>query len=646
MMKTAKGILFFIALLFANGTDAQEEENAVRADSSGIVVADAGDSSGSGGEDIPGYPLNLREDDLSSFEVLDSIADHSRFIFTGEDHRVEKLNTTLELKMMKYLNSRGYRYYLMEAGFASQWLLNRYAVDKDSAAGEVLKNYYSPHFFNMFAGIRKLNDSLPQEQKIHAVALDIERDVPLALRMLWMLLPQQEVSDSMEMFVESLKMFAAIQEARAKDEKENFTGGKDLFDFAEYGDDFPYEGEYVFTEEKYFYFRMVTTVRDLTDRFRKNKEGFEDLLESNYTLFEKVIGELENWLVWINYEQNEMPQSWVYREQYMERNFREFFSGHPEGKGFGQFGRCHITRITKVGDCGFAFFTSLNKRLINKMPELKNKLVSIGIFYPDLEKDRDYKGNKGIESLADRALPGTATLFIDAKELGEQEIAEKFSCIIVVKSTVRDKRSRTKPGGIREKQVRKGIELIRGGKQFDFSNLNAQLRYDLPSRLDFWQIGLDMRINGGFCTKSAFTVYSGNTSRLGDSAEISLGGWNYHALYGKDLMKASWLDLVPMLGFGIEQLSYKETRHDLSSAYFGNAMRTEYRNPAFYFDGRLELNLNIRFFSLKAFGGYALDVSKQKWRQHNRLVSTSPSTSLSGYYFGFGVSFYNTSWRR
>jgi len=127
-------------------------------------------------EEAIAYPLNLETENLSSFQVLDSIADHNRFIFTGEDHRVEKFNTTLETKMMQYLNTKGYQYYLMEAGWVSAYMVNRYILSGDSAAEQILSTYYSHNFFEMFKGLKLTNDSLAPDKKITAVGLDIERD--------------------------------------------------------------------------------------------------------------------------------------------------------------------------------------------------------------------------------------------------------------------------------------------------------------------------------------------------------------------------------------------------------------------------------------------------------------------------------------
>ncbi|MDX5320010.1 MAG: erythromycin esterase family protein, partial [Bacteroidota bacterium] len=182
-------------------------------------------------EDVIAYPLNLESPTLGSFQVLDSIADHNRFIFTGEDHRVEKLNTTLEMKMMQYLSTRGYRYYIMEAGWVSAWMVNRYIVDGDSAAEQILSTYYSRNFFNMFKGMKETNDSLKEGEKIRAVGLDIERDAPLALRSLLLMLPDQQAPDSLEMFVESLKILSNIHIQQAMEYAKNASDDDELFDF-------------------------------------------------------------------------------------------------------------------------------------------------------------------------------------------------------------------------------------------------------------------------------------------------------------------------------------------------------------------------------------------------------------------------------
>lgn len=594
-------------------------------------------------EDVISYPLNLETDNLSSFQVLDSIAENSRFIFTGEDHRVEKFNTVLEMKMMQYLNTKGYQYYLMEAGWVTAWMVNRYIVDGDSAAEQILSTYYSGNFFALFQGLKETNDSLAPDKKTRAVGLDIERDAPLALRSLLLMLPDKQAPDSLEMFVESLKILAAIHIEQAKEYSENQDNSGDMYDFGGYEFDMDYED---YDEEieapKYFYFNMMKTIQDLTQRFRLKEPEFKTYLGENYTDFERAIKEMENWLVWIGYEKNELPQSWVYREQYMEGNFRSMFKDKPEAKGFGQFGRCHITRVTKVGDCGFAFFSSLNKRIITKMPELENRLSSIAIFYGGLDNHNRVQDNGNVNDLIKLTERGTVNLFMDLQDYGDEMLRTKFSSVIVVKSNNYSDEMEYDEDGDYDSNTESDAGFF-----FDFNVVQRTLDMgSFNTFTNFGSKGVFLNYEIGMTTQmdrmvgnTAFGFFPEVRSMVGDSSNQSLKGWNFRYAIGGDLFRSKHIELSPTLGIGYMQLRFTEERKTGSLTPFGTPYFTEFTNPAFLLDGRLNLGLFFGFVKIQSFVGYTLDVSKSSWRQQKNLIIDGPKTKFSGMYTGVGVCF-------
>lgn len=593
-------------------------------------------------EDAVSYPLNLETEDLATFQILDSIADQNRFIFTGEDHRVEKFNTVLEMKMMQYLNTKGYNYYLMEAGWVSAWMVNKYILEGDSAAEQILSTYYSKNFFALFRGLKETNDKLPIGRKIQAVGLDIERDAPLALRSLLMMLPNKQAPDSLEMFVESLKILSGIHIEQAKEYSENQDNSEDMFDFGGYSFDFDeeeFEGAEV---PKYFYFNMMNTIQDLTQRFRAKEAEFKVYLGDGYPDFERAIKEMENWLIWIEFERNELPQSWVFREQYMEGNFRNMFKDKPEAKGFGQFGRCHITRVTKVGDCGFAFFSSLNKRIITKMPELENQLTSIGIFYGGLDDQNGLKDNGNISDLIDLTENGEVSLFLDLNDYGDEMLRSKFSSVIVVKSN--NYSSRTDFEEYEEEEDYKSKPKF--GVSFDFNVVQRNL--DMKSFNQFTQFnsnGLFTNYEIGTTTmigqtvgNAAFGFYPAIRKEFGDTAKLGLKGWNFRYTWGRDLLRSRNFDLTPEIGIGYTQFTYTEERTSAGTTLFGTPNYTEFVNPAFLLDARLNAGIILGIFEVRGFVGYNLDVSKKSWKQQDNPIVDGPKTSFSGVYTGFGAS--------
>lgn len=596
-------------------------------------------------DDMVAYPLNLGTENLSSFQVLDSIAEHNRFIFTGEDHRVEKFNTTLEMKMMQYLNTKGYQYYLMEAGWVSAWMVNRYILTGDSAAEQILSTYYSHNFFEMFKGLKMANDSLAPDKKITAVGLDIERDAPLALRSLLLMLPDKQAPDSLEMFVESLKILSAIHIEQAKEYAKNADNSDELYDFGGFSFEFDMDDmEEEDDSPKYFYFNMMRTIRDLTQRFRSKESEFKDYLGDGYPEFEHAIKEMENWLVWIGYEKDELPQSWVYREQYMEGNFRAMFKDKPEAKGFGQFGRCHITRITKVGDCGFAFFSSLNKRIITKMPELNNQLSSIGIFYGGLDGQNKNGDNGNIEDLIRLTDKGSANLFMDLNDYGDELLKTKFSAVIVVKSN-KFKEESTYEGDVDYKKKKDpnlsySFDVNYINRTLDFGSFNQFTNFGTGQfqPLRIIEFGSTITIKRLVVNMAYGQILQTENFPGNDTTNQTIGGYTLRYTYGKDLLRSKAFEFTPEIGIGFIRLKYTEERKNAENSLFGTPYYTEFYNPAFILDGRVNFGVILGVFEVRAFAGYNFDVSKEAWKQNKNLVFDGPKTSYTGLYTGVGVS--------
>lgn len=608
-----------------------------------------------GDKDINGYPLGLgREEGVESFEILDSIATHNRFIFTGEDHRVEGLNTRLEARMMQYLHSKGYDYYLLEAGYATSWMVNQVIQKNNDTLRESLKNYFSPNFYQLFTELEKLNLGKDSRKPIEAVGLDIERNIPIALKMLRYLLPEKSTPDSLEMFTESLRILSSIHEAQGKDNYEAYDEYQDIFEFGTFNFEFSdIDDSYEYQEEKYFFFNSYKTVQELTKEFRRKEQEFKSFLRDNFSDFERVIKELENWQIWIKYEMDGMPQSWVYREQYMEGNFKSFFQDKPEAKGFGQFGRCHTTRITKAGDCGFAFFSSLNKRIITKMPELKNQVASIGIFYPGIEYGNDYTDNGNISELIEASPKGKATLYIDLPDYADSVLQEKFSAIIVAKSNTASSNVNYNADPFMDEEFRIGFIAGYQFQNINFNKFNAGTNFGIKSPVGFVEFGYAVHQNNGFwienslgfMTKSQSTFNSDSIPGNGQfaSRNMTLRGWNYRYSLGGDLLSPRWIDLAPMAGFGYQHLVYEEELINGTQTSLGSNASTKFTNPSFYLDFRLNLNFNSRWITLSTYTGYLLDLSDSRWLLNRQKVNSNVRTSQNNWFYGatLGINFNN-----
>ena len=114
-----------------------------------------------------------------------------------------------------------------------------------------------------------------------------------------------------------------------------------------------------------------------------------------------------------------------------------------------------------------------------------------------------------------------------------------------------------------------------------------------------------------------------------DTTRQTIGGYNFRYTYGKDLLRSKIFELTPEVGI---------ERKNADNSLFGTPYYTEFYNPAFLLDGRLNFGMIFGLFELRGFVGYNYDVSKESWKQQKNIVADGPKTSYTGLYTGVGLS--------
>jgi len=583
-----------------------------------------------------GYALDIKNNkDFSTFNVLDEYIKNKRLIATGEDHTYEEFNTDLELKMFQYANNNGFNTYVIEGGFASAWWLNKY-IEGDSLYVTLQQNYYSKHFLKLFDGLKEINQS--SKTKIKVVGIDIERNTSLILKLMSMLLPDNKpVPDSLSVFAESLKIIAALEEEEIKKGKI----ARDKEDADSEDDDSEDSEEVMYN----FNFHLVNTVKGIVKDYRLSPKLTKEYLGNNHELFEKLVFELESWLQWIAYEEEYMTQSWAFRELYMERNLRNLMSD-TSNKCFGQFGRCHISQIPSMRDCSFAFFSSLLTRLISNKPELRSQMLSIGMFYPNKEKKQELLDNGGIQSFFDLTEEGKVTLFTETDSSKESQLSQRFDMIIVNKSDVyEDSLNSKKPKSFHKTTKQKRHEftaLAFGTTLFDFNSLESVFGQKTQSIKPHFALVWGSKRNGGFSAATEIGFWLNQHTDLADTGRISITGFNFKFLVGKDLIPHEKVDFIPYLGFGLSNLTLRHREKGQALGIFNNHKEMIYQNPGLMLEVRIENTYYFgkkNLFHLGYFAGYAYDFSKKHWRTESSLLTKGPETSLSGLYASFCLGF-------
>ena len=165
--------------------------------------------------------LNLKDDnDFTGFELYkDSLENYSIFI-NGENHLYTKSNAALQLKMLKYLHQNAdVKTLLLELGWSRGYIITKYIQTGDSTLLPAIKNYSWQYYAKMVESLKLYNDSLPQDQKISVVGIDVERFNNMAVKAMQMQMPKRGFKtphDSIEMSIESLEALDFYLETSSK----------------------------------------------------------------------------------------------------------------------------------------------------------------------------------------------------------------------------------------------------------------------------------------------------------------------------------------------------------------------------------------------------------------------------------------------
>lgn len=102
------------------------------------------------------------------FDFFDHAAENSSLILLGEMHHTQEIYD-LEFEFIKYLNKFGYRNVILEIGYSSRYLIERYLETGDET--------YYPLIFDEGGLIKKIyeyNKELPEDKKISVWGFDVD----------------------------------------------------------------------------------------------------------------------------------------------------------------------------------------------------------------------------------------------------------------------------------------------------------------------------------------------------------------------------------------------------------------------------------------------------------------------------------------
>ncbi len=583
----------------------------------------------------------LNNDSFQEFAFLDTIAPKYKIFMTGENHSFVNFNTKLELKLLRYLNKTvGLRNFVLELGPARAHYMNLYITTGDSSAYKKLEATTGKNYLKFYRMLKNYNQSLPDSLKIKVWGVDVERFNDLATIWVSDLLPEQDIPDQIRIPVESIKSLGNY--LISKGINASRTEYNSTWSF--------YDPNYVSTE------RSIKTFINYYDSLKLDFTqwlGNEKIAE-----LDEAVLTLREYLQWEEYEGTTFQYNW--REENIYRKYLKIIQNDPEGRFFGQFGRCHSSLARQEGECNWYHYNSVINRLVTRGDStLKDKIFAVGIFYSNLtfyssegsarETDEErIAAKEEVEAITELTDDESLTFVEIQKRREDYPILNKRFQMVLVNNDY----------PITEDEFEDSIDdenynyanyhspwfIIKAGASTlnlnGLSNLNNTLNSINGSSLGkfieayYFELGTILPdIDEGPAVK-----FVGAYANLGpliqnDSLSIKAHYYSFGEEFTIGFGGSNFL-IGPTFGVNYSSMVLKQ-RVASDRLFQNNENNTQiFRNPSINLNLGLSLELRIlRIFGIGAKFGYSADLSNQKWRQNGRtLDNMSEKFSHSGLY--------------
>lgn len=574
-------------------------------------------------------------DDFSSFSILDSILEDYRVFFIGENHVFRHSNQQLQLKMFRYLYyNAGVRTLLLEFGYSSGWLMNKYIQSGDTALYQIFDDYAYKAWAEFVMNLAEFNLSLDSNDRIEVIGIDVERFKTIPLKVLALQIPEDKpIPSEISLSVESLISLVRYLDKQAKDDEQE---------------------DYFFSYQTYDVSNHVNLFVEEYDSLRSYYKEYLD--PEAFIVFDSTMVSLKHHLIYEDYKDKRLAQGFIYRERYMYDQFTRVLHQNPEGKFFAQFGRCHVGKVLQEEACTWHNFNSVAKR-INTSPDttINGMVCSIGTFYPNSESYEDESDE--IDRLDDIvAMAGDDGLTLIGMAEGNEvfdQLRGMYQFVIINQNTPADEMEAEEDDmwdGLVEELSPSGAFRIGLGytlRRTDFRQLNTAISL-YPGASSFITENTELSADFGYNSNGFFTLL-GYRQMLpqkilnGDLEVMRLGRWGaYYSLGVGNLERRVGFSAQANFAYERMNLSIDESNNPsaVGTSLFGDPLKSAYHRNAFTIGGQIGYHVNLlKVVPIELFAGYNLDVTSPKWTQQKLVAENSPDTRLDGFYAGVALIF-------
>lgn len=572
----------------------------------------------------------ISETPIVGLNQLDSIVKNYTIFFTGENHTYTKENNHIELEMLKYLNKQvNVQHFIIELGYARGYMLNAY-INDDTSYFKCLRATTATKYIELYKALRTLNQSLPIEKRIQVHGVDVERFTDDAPILLSALLPKNtEVPKAIEFEIEVLKTFAEYAMTH--------------YNKYSYATDEPYNNIY-----SYSYYNDKWTIDSIINQYKAKRLNYETYLGANYATFEKVMNSLVELRKWQGYAQ--LPHQIVFRERSIYDNISLLMKQYPEGKFYGQFGRCH-TGFGTDNTCNWYKLNSTAIRLNEGIA--KGKTLSIGLFY-NVDKKSVFENSQIDEELKSYLLTEcSGTSILTKVASSDTFLIKQFPYILYNNPCGKGKSSSNK--SISNNSVEDVFEWATlldfgyGQSKYNFGRINQNMK--LPGKgfnnlVESISLGYSYSDFGNY-NVGRLDVHITQKSIL-NNTHFTLSGYNIMEGYGycPHISNRFTIAFYGLLAYNRMTLLIEDDSVTQSAVVgFSPIKRHKFRNDAISVGAGIDFRFAItQTFSLFARSRYLIDLSKRYWNNtsggYGMIDANSPpfSHSNANVQVGFSIN--------
>jgi len=546
---------------------------------------------------------------------------------------------------LKYLyKNAGVRTLVMEFGFSRAWLVDNYINSQDTSYAKILRIYSFKEYSDFYKKLREFNLTLPLDQRIHVVGIDVERFSDLLAKVLSLQLPKTNPSDTIIVNIEALRGISGFLDEYLLENKQRMRAkGSSSFG----------------SDEKYISrtYSVAQTLNSIVEDFDKNKFYYKEYLGENFQNFEKIILEIKDQGLYELY--NNQTQQYVFRENYMYHQFLNYHILHPNEKIFGQFGRCHVASSHQQHACNWYDFDPLASKINSSADSsLVNKVCSFAYFYKEDETFRKTIAENGVmNKILNKAaeLDTFVAIMTNDDSLFFGDFHKMYKFIIFNGNSMADESEQLEYNADINDNSTENTEsffsIYAGWQKLSnkYNNLNNFLLANNFSTIsfqpDYVQFGMQINSLKNLCVDINVSILPQiKINNSTDTITVAFSGYNFAWNYGWNFLNSKYFFMKPNIGFGISnnKLIFSESKSKVipNKDIFGGNQTDIFNKNAFILDFGIEGILKYKFIGIGVKYGYLWDTSKGYWsNMDNKILPSSAPFKVSGQYLSAAIHF-------